>query len=325
MRSAENRSRRRTWIFQAVPRYFDLTEALKHIRIFSWRVKQHKKKIHAGDDLFLWLAGRDGGMVARGTIITDPQTMEDAPEELQFVKDMEKEEEEEEGRLQAAIEIDTVFVDPVKRAILKSHAVLSSIALLKQTRGTNFPLTGNQAKALNTLCPHAKPQRVSLAEQELAEKMLRDIDDQIQVNIEIASTKNPTEKEQLVKSRIGQGLFRQRIQLLESACRVSRVSDPQYLVASHIKPWRACNNNERLDGANGLFLSPNIDLLFDRGHISFDDDGTLLVAAGLDTKTLEALGVPVKRTKCGEFSANQRKYLAYHRRHIFRRIEVESE
>ena len=67
----------------------------------------------------------------------------------------------------------------------------------------------------------------------------------------------------------------------------------------------------------GLFLSPNIDLLFDRGHISFDDDGTLLVASGLDATTLESLGVPLEQTKCGEFSANQKKYLAYHRQHIF--------
>ena len=42
----------------------------------------------------------------------------------------------------------------------------------------------------------------------------------------------------------------------------------QFLVASHIKPWRNCDNSERLSGANGLLLSPHVDKLFDRHWIS---------------------------------------------------------
>jgi len=63
-------------------------------------------------------------------------------------------------------------------------------------------------------------------------------------------------------------LFRHRVAELEPACRVTVLERQQFLVASHIKPWRNCDNSERLSGANGLLLSPHVDKLFDRHWIS---------------------------------------------------------
>lgn len=75
----------------------------------------------------------------------------------------------------------------------------------------------------------------------------------------------PTEKQQISNARRGQGLFRARVELIERGCRLTGVVDRAHLGASHIKPWRACTNTERLDGHNGLLLAPHIDHLFDRG------------------------------------------------------------
>ena len=80
----------------------------------------------------------------------------------------------------------------------------------------------------------------------------------------------------LTKARLGQGLFRQRVAEQEPICRVTGLARQEFLIASHIKPWRDCDHQERLDGANGLLLSPHIDKLFDRHWISFDRDGHLL-------------------------------------------------
>jgi len=159
--------------------------------------------------------------------------------------------------------------------------------------------------------------QIEITDREQQDKMLTDIEDMVQANV-MSSNVVQTEKEQLVKSRIGQGVFRQNIQQLEKVCRVSGVKDVRFLIASHIKPWAACNNEERLDGANGLFLSPNIDWLFDRGYISFRDDGTLMIAAVVDTETLQRLGVAPNPKNCGAFSPKQNQFLAYHRRNIFR-------
>lgn len=121
-----------------------------------------------------------------------------------------------------------------------------------------------------------------------------------------------TEKPQLIQARRGQGIFRTRVELLEVGCRVTGVKDRAYLRASHIKPWRVSSNAERLDGSNGMLLAPHVDHLFDRGFISFGDDGALLRSPRLDASILAAWGLPAERN-VGEFSENQRMYLSYHR------------
>jgi hypothetical protein len=73
-----------------------------------------------------------------------------------------------------------------------------------------------------------------------------------------------TDREALIVARRGQGLFKERVMLIEKRCRITRVSNPIHLRASHCKPWRDSNNDERLNGENGLLLTPNIDHLFDR-------------------------------------------------------------
>lgn len=97
--------------------------------------------------------------------------------------------------------------------------------------------------------------------------------------LEIQSAKElpETMKEALVKARIGQGNFRKEVLKLYPACPVTGVSMPQLLIASHIKPWRECNNKERLDPNNGIMLAPHVDALFDKGYISFKIDGDVII------------------------------------------------
>ena len=87
-----------------------------------------------------------------------------------------------------------------------------------------------------------------------------------------------------------------------------------HLVASHIKPWRESNNEERLAGGNGLLLTPSIDHLFDRGFISFEDSGELITSPVADTRSLERMGV--QPTNVGQFNTDQKFFLDYHRKEI---------
>lgn len=112
------------------------------------------------------------------------------------------------------------------------------------------------------------------------------LDDVEEATIVATNIISDTEKEQLVKSRRGQGIFRDNLKRLEKCCRVTGVSDERLLVASHIKPWRDASNEERLDGSNGLFLSPHVDRLFDRGLISFSEGGYILIADESVTEVL---------------------------------------
>lgn len=129
-----------------------------------------------------------------------------------------------------------------------------------------------------------------------------------------------TEKNAVIKARRGQGLFRSRLSEIEPQCRITQVSNPNHLIASHIKPWAKCENNEeRLDGNNGLMLAPQIDHLFDRGYISFADNGDLLVSAYADLNSLQKMGIEIDSlVNVGPFNAQQSLYLSYHRTEIFR-------
>jgi len=122
-----------------------------------------------------------------------------------------------------------------------------------------------------------------------------------------------TEIVQEVKSRKGQGLFRSRLEMVEGACRVTGAK--QHLIASHIKPWSKSNSIERLDGNNGLLLSPHVDLLFDKGYISFEDDGNMIISQSADRETLRLWGIAAKNV--GEFNDEQKVYLQYHRDQVF--------
>jgi putative restriction endonuclease len=126
----------------------------------------------------------------------------------------------------------------------------------------------------------------------------------------------PTYREQIVKARRGQGVFRSNVLLTEKSCRVTGVSDPKHLRASHIKPWRAATDTERLSGFNGLLLSPHIDHLFDKGHISFSIDRRLLVADEVERDLLDKWGIE-RSTNVGEFNHDQQAFLEHHRVNIF--------
>ena len=166
----------------------------------------------------------------------------------------------------------------------------------------------------NTIRPDVPPQIEGGRRDQVIENMEDAIELLIMNSPEVAST----EKEQLTKARRGQGKFKANVQQIEKACRVTGISDNRFLIASHIKPWRAASNTERLDGENGLLLAPNVDFLFDRGFISFADDGTILISPVADKECVRRLGVPVDHSfSVGRFTPKQKEYLSYHRRNEF--------
>lgn len=124
---------------------------------------------------------------------------------------------------------------------------------------------------------------------------------------------SPTEKTVLVNTRLGQGLFRENLIQQWQGCAVTGYPMPAMLVASHIKPWRAANNLERLDPNNGLLLLANLDKAFDKGFISFAQSGDIMLSPLLEQP--DVLGIHSNmRLKLRE--AHQ-PYLAYHHQHIF--------
>lgn len=143
-------------------------------------------------------------------------------------------------------------------------------------------------------------------------------EDLLQAKIEANNEISETTQRALIFARRGQGRFKDNVAGFERACRITHVENRTHLVASHIKPWRESNDEERLAGCNGLLLTPSIDHLFDRGFISFSDEGEVLVSPVADSESLSRMGVASDRPLlAGQFNSDQRDFLDYHRRQIF--------
>lgn len=122
-----------------------------------------------------------------------------------------------------------------------------------------------------------------------------------------------TTRKAIVDARIGQGKYRSDLLLKwGKRCSLTGLSNTDLLVASHIHAWSLSNNEERIDPDNGLLLATHIDRLFDRGLISFDDDGRLLVGESLTAADQKILALD-QFTTLRSLTTSIRKYLVRHR------------
>jgi len=143
---------------------------------------------------------------------------------------------------------------------------------------------------------------------------------EFQRDLEMFSEESGNEKENtsimaLIKARLGQGAFRQDLIYKWKGCSVTGINDYALLIASHVKPWRDSNNRERLDAENGLLLVPNLDKCFDKGYVSFDDYGKILMWSQ-KKDVFEQLGVNEKM-KLRSTTSELKSYMIYHRENVF--------
>ncbi|RBP52905.1 HNH endonuclease [Arenicella xantha] len=143
-------------------------------------------------------------------------------------------------------------------------------------------------------------------------------EDQIQSKIESNDSLSPTDRLTLIKARRGQGQFRQDVLRVEQRCRITGVARAEHLIASHIKPWRSANDAEKLDPQNGFILTPTVDHLFDKGYISFENSGEVVLSDILDKTALSKMGVigHASRINAVQMSVPKRHYLEWHRENI---------
>lgn len=130
------------------------------------------------------------------------------------------------------------------------------------------------------------------------------------------SEEKETEKQALIKVRLGHSKLREDIIKIKSECEICGLSHNKLLIASHIKPWAKSDNIEKLDFENILLLCPMHDALFDKGFISFDDNGKILISKELNEG--EQALVNINEDSCINIvSEKQKEYLKYHRDNIF--------
>jgi len=128
-----------------------------------------------------------------------------------------------------------------------------------------------------------------------------------------------TEAERLVVQRVGQEIYRAALlNYWHYRCAMTGLAVPELLRASHIKPWADCETDaERLDVYNGLLLAPHFDLAFDKGFITVDDEGQVIVSPTLPDEARVLLGFD-KPMRVRMLRDEHRAYLVWHREKVFR-------
>lgn len=148
----------------------------------------------------------------------------------------------------------------------------------------------------------------------------KDFLDTVSTNLEqIYHDLENTERETIVKTRIGQNLFKNKLLKQSCKCKICGLDEESLLIASHIKPWKDSNNREKLDIFNGFLLCPTHDKLFDYGLISFDDTGRIMISEKIDKKNYSKLNIDESLEL--SLLEGHLNYLAWHRDNIFKRVD----
>ncbi|UOY93151.1 EVE domain-containing protein [Ectobacillus sp. JY-23] len=298
-----------TWIFQGNPSIFDINNYISNHKYIWWSLRQEyfADKIQINDNVFLWRSDGGkrgtGGIIAACRIVSLPLEKADDSDaqEYWYTDDWKN------AYLAVKLEVLEVRIGAefISRLSLLEHPILKELLILRLRQQTNYLLSKKHAIELQGLW-----ESKNSFHDELRNQVSSDIE--ASINLEITDT----EKERVIKSRIGQSVFKKALLTREKKCGLCGVSDEQFLVASHIKPWSQSSNQERLDVNNGLLLCPNHDALFDKGYISFGDDGGILISESLNEATKVFLNI--NEDMRINISESQRQYMNWHCDNVFK-------
>ena len=146
-----------SWLFQANPDRYDVMGAISNLDELTWTVHQYANKVQAGDTAYIWQSGKDAGVVAVAKVLSSPETMTRLDEEERYFLD--KSLSGAEPALRVRVRVERVLSNRVTRQQFRDHPVLSQVSILKQAQGTVFPLTDEQAAALDALLTGAEVTR----------------------------------------------------------------------------------------------------------------------------------------------------------------------
>jgi hypothetical protein len=240
------------WAFAADPSLYKIFDAIANLPIDWWRTDG--KPIEPGNHAIIWqLRDRQGrrGVIALAEIAAGPERRSDA-ENPYWIDRTQAE------KVDMRVGVRYVPLSEPLWVGGPQHGLVSSLSVSRAHGGTVFYVTPYEWEAITS----ATGRSIDFDIEELRRR--RDL--------------TPTQREALVQARRGQGRFRQDLLQEWGGCAVVGCTAPSVLGASHIKPWKKSSDEERLDAANGLLLSANLDALFNDGLVTFGDDGRMSVS-----------------------------------------------
>jgi putative restriction endonuclease len=141
-------------------------------------------------------------------------------------------------------------------------------------------------------------------------QLIREIENSVLISV--------TEKTQLIKARIGQGIFRTKLLDDCKFCPITGINDSRILIASHIKPWRVSDNHDRLYVKNGLLFTPTYDKLFDNGFITFDLEKRIIISPWISQENRVRLNISNEQNFPLLQTTGREEFLEFHKNSVFK-------
>ncbi len=202
----------------------------------------------------------------------------------------------------------------------KATMVEKNLTLVKWKK-TMPELADWSNQILLDFCRWLKEKNINIDKEELCNNAViekeKKIEEAKKIEEEIASLNLDGDSQKaIVKVRVNQGIFRNDLLKRYNRCCLCDVKVPALLIASHIKPWAESEPKEKLDVDNGFLMCPNHDKLFDKGYITFDDNGKIIIFDELPENDKELLNIDSR--KHIELTEDNKKYLKFHRENVFK-------
>jgi len=287
------------WIFSCDIKSYAVVEAFKKLQIIDWGTN---KNVEKGDFIYIYLCAPIKKIVFKVQVIRDNVNNNELIDDSKFVlKEMNKSKENKYIRLQMIEDFSNSISNKLAYELLREN-------------GLNGPIKGplilnNNKKLFYYIDKIEEEQKNGICEKSEFEKII-ELDNILSLSL------SATEKNSIIKTRIGQGVFKKKLEEIECNCKVCGLKNRDLLIASHIKPWKDCNSIERLDDNNGFLLCPIHDALFDKGYISFEDNGKIIVSQLLDIDCYNLLSINGREQI--KLTNKNRIYLKWHRENIFK-------
>ena len=135
------------WLFQANPKYYRITDALRDLQTMPWQVTRYGKEMAVGDGVLVWISGNEAGIYALAEITNTPQTFSELPDIKYYIDGSRAK-----GKSFAQIGfLRKLLGQPLRKKELKEDRILKNLLVIRAPNSTNFKVTPEQWERVHQL------------------------------------------------------------------------------------------------------------------------------------------------------------------------------
>jgi EVE domain len=130
----------KSWLFQANPKYSQILEAIQQLDGIFWLVTRYHEEISPGDQVLIWIAGKQAGIYAIAEVAAAPQFMDEPPDIDIWTMPIRAK-----ARFYAPVTFQQKLLDaPLLKSVLLYDQILYELEVIRRPHNTNFCISEAQ-------------------------------------------------------------------------------------------------------------------------------------------------------------------------------------